>query len=88
MTQRPWFIPKSYGWGFVPVSWQGWVATLALIVIILYAGWLDGIFADPMPPTAGMRFVLDLVLITGVASWFFEKKMNEPLKWRWGKWRK
>jgi hypothetical protein len=85
---RPWFKPKSYGWGFVPITWEGWLATLALIAIILTMGQIDGIYNDPVPTMAAPRFIIDLLFITGVASWLFAKKMEEPLKWRWGKWRR
>ena len=23
-----WFRPKTFGWGLVPITWQGWVYTL------------------------------------------------------------
>ncbi len=34
MTDRPWFKRKTYGWGWTPVSWQGWLVTLGLVVVI------------------------------------------------------
>ena len=36
-----WFRPKLFGWGAVPVTWQGWAATLLLIALgvpIAYLG--------------------------------------------------
>ena len=27
ITKRPWFEPKRIGWGWRPVSWEGWLAT-------------------------------------------------------------
>ena len=24
----PWFRRKRFGWGWTPISWEGWVATL------------------------------------------------------------
>jgi len=37
MTQprKPWFGPKRFGWGVGPRSWQGWLVTAAVIVVIL-----------------------------------------------------
>ncbi len=26
-----WFRPKRFGWGAVPVTWQGWLLTAALL---------------------------------------------------------
>ena len=34
MAGRPWFGPKRYGWGFTPISWQGWVLTGAYVVAV------------------------------------------------------
>lgn len=30
-TERPWFGPRRFGWGWEPVTWEGWVATAVLI---------------------------------------------------------
>ena len=34
MAGRPWFGPKRYGWGFTPISWQGWVLTGAYVAAV------------------------------------------------------
>lgn len=34
ITKGPWFGPKRYGWGWTPVSWQGWLATAAFIAVV------------------------------------------------------
>ncbi|HET9647530.1 MAG TPA: hypothetical protein VFP34_04780 [Microlunatus sp.] len=44
VTRKPWFGPKRYlGWGWTPVSWEGWAAvgvfvTLFLPAVILMQG--------------------------------------------------
>jgi hypothetical protein len=36
ITKRPWFGPKRYsGWGWTPVSWQGWAVTLVFLVVVI-----------------------------------------------------
>ena len=30
--KRGWFGPKLIGWGVSPASWEGWVATLVLVI--------------------------------------------------------
>jgi hypothetical protein len=32
---EPWFRAKAYGYGWVPASWQGWLVTMAFMVLIL-----------------------------------------------------
>jgi hypothetical protein len=33
---RPWFGPKKFGFGVTPISWEGWVCTL--LVILAFTG--------------------------------------------------
>jgi hypothetical protein len=30
----PWFGPKRIGWGWRPVTWQGWLITVAIPVAV------------------------------------------------------
>jgi hypothetical protein len=81
-----WFKPKRYGYGFYPVSWEGWLATLGLVFIILLSGCSNNFFIEPGPTKEqSIRFFLDIVIIASLATLLFEKKMQETLKWRWGK---
>lgn len=36
--KRGWFGPKAWGWGASPASWEGWLATLLMIVGLVVAG--------------------------------------------------
>ncbi len=40
---RAWFAPKALGFGWRPITWQGWVATFIFVIIIL----LTATLADP-----------------------------------------
>jgi hypothetical protein len=31
---KPWFGPKKFGVGLTPVSWEGWVCTLLIVVVV------------------------------------------------------
>lgn len=35
MSERPWFRPKSNGLGWTPVTWEGWLVTLASMAIFM-----------------------------------------------------
>jgi len=32
---RPWFRPKTFGIGMTPATWQGWVALLVFVALLL-----------------------------------------------------
>jgi len=36
ITKQPWFGPKSsFGWGWTPITWQGWTVTGLYLLTIL-----------------------------------------------------
>ncbi|HEX3667366.1 MAG TPA: hypothetical protein VHU23_19245 [Rhizomicrobium sp.] len=42
ITKHPWFGPKRIGWGWRPVSWEGWLATWLCAAIAVAAGVIFG----------------------------------------------
>ncbi len=80
-----WFKPKKYGWGFIPVSWEGLLMTLGLIGVLLMSTKTNGFFTENVTEYQFMRFLLDVVFTIGVFSYFAEKKTDGDLRWRWGK---
>ena len=75
--QGYWFKAKLYGWGWVPVKWQGW-----LVVIIGIAILIAGIYVgdtDDAPGAAVLGFLLMLTLIFTFGYWKGEKP-----RWQWG----
>jgi hypothetical protein len=42
LTKAPWFGPKQVlGWGWRPITWQGWLVTLVLVALLV--GMLRGL---------------------------------------------
>ena len=83
-----WFKPKMPGWGMgTPITWQGWVVTLFLIIFILIAAYTDGLFnpeSRNMLPSF-LRLVLDAFVLACIFSILFQDRIDGGLKWRWGK---
>jgi len=73
-----WFKRKLYGWGWVPVKWQGWLVVL-LALSILFAGIYVGEI-DDAPGAAGLGFLLMLTIL-----FFFGYLKGEKPKWSWGR---
>jgi hypothetical protein len=71
---RPWFRPKRYGYGTVPVTSEGWV-TIAVYVLVLTGGVI-------VVHGAVGRLVLILLLTGGLLS---RGRMTAPMRWRWGR---
>jgi hypothetical protein len=84
-TNKYWFRPKKYGWGFTPISWEGWLLTLALIILIIASAYINSFFTSYIELKEGLRFILDLVFAVSIFSIVSERKMKESLMWRWRK---
>jgi len=87
MARRYWFRQKRYGYGATPVTWEGWVFTVAAAVIVgvgLYA------LSNGHGPlgTAGMMswwIGLIVVVVTLIGTVVVTKAKTEGgWQWRWG----
>ena len=54
VTKTPWFGPRRWGWGWSPVSWQGWVVTIAFAVV-------GQVLKDRVPPRKAAVITLGIV---------------------------
>ncbi|MBS3071907.1 hypothetical protein J4408_02870 [Candidatus Pacearchaeota archaeon] len=73
-----WFKRKLYGWGWIPVKWQGWlvvVISLAIFIASLYLG-----ETDDAPGAVLIGFLLMIAIIFAFGYWKGEKP-----KWGWGR---
>jgi hypothetical protein len=81
-----WFAPKIYGYGYVPISVEGWLATLILILIGMFLVYLNNFF-NPYEIRFynGLLFLAEILVLGFVFVKLFEKKCKGKLCWRWGK---
>ena len=71
---RPWFDQRLYGYGAFPNTWQGWLATVGLIVAVV---------AVAHRLMTGVRYGLLTAVVVGftVLAW---GKTEGGWRWRWG----
>jgi hypothetical protein len=94
---RPWFAPKAYGYGFNPVTWEGWLVTLVFVLLVIATtGYLnpDGrilhLFgADRVPLLRDLRpniFEVIVALLVEIAAFLAigRWKCSGPWTWRDG----
>lgn len=76
-----WFKRKRYGWGWTPVTWQGWLVVFGYIALIfLFAFTID----ENSPPREIMfTFVLPIALLSIAVIRICYKKGEKP-RWQWG----
>ena len=83
-AQKYWFKRRRYGWGWVPVTWQG-LATVMLALAIVFVAALQ-LPVKPEQPTAEelLRFfALTGFALIGLATISYAKGPRPH--WRWGK---
>jgi hypothetical protein len=79
-NKKYWFKAKTYGYGWYPATWQGW---LILLVYFIILGVLVYIFQTNVAKYLVFYFV-SVFVFTGLLIYISYKK-GEPIKWRWGK---
>lgn len=85
-TKRYWFVRKTYGYGWVPGTWEGW------LVLGVYTGGLISIIMniDHAPLANGgelVDFLLPALLFT-VALLLITVIKGEKPRWQWGEQKK
>lgn len=56
LVNKPWFGPRRFpGWGWSPVTWQGWLVTAVFLVAILLCAFLL--------PGATIKVIVEVVLV-------------------------
>ena len=76
---KNWFTMKHHGWGWVPISIEGWAVTAALIGYIIYsANGLDK--SAPIPEIFWTKLIVAIVIFLAIAL----TKGPVP-RWRWDK---
>jgi hypothetical protein len=80
--QHLWFKRKLFGWGWTPVTWQGWLVIVVYIALVmLFAATID----EGSPAReVGFTFILPVALLTTLLIRICYSKGEKP-RWQWGK---
>src|SRR3546814_17103673 len=70
-----WFAPKLFGYGATPVTWQGWLLSFGLMLLLIAA--IRFIPSDPTRFTVAAALVLAFCVIDA-------RKTDGGCRWRWG----
>jgi len=82
MKKPLWFKAKRYGWGWTPVTWQGWLV-IAVFVGLIVSDCLRLHVGTAQEPAAYLSWLVDaifLVLVLVGITW----RTGEKPRWRWG----
>jgi hypothetical protein len=81
--KKLWFKEKSYGWGWQPASWEGWVVLLAYIIACIKTF----VFLDRRSHSGSDTLInfAPLFIIYSVILLAICYKTGAKPRWRWGK---
>lgn len=86
MASRLWFAAKHYGYGWYPVTWEGWLAVLTHVVLILAS--------IPVFSYAMAHGIPEGIAVAALCAWVLSLTAiliricvvkGEKARWRWGK---
>lgn len=84
MNKRLWFKAKEYGYGWVPVTWEGWLVLAVFVFAALSPSLIIIQLGIRIPDAQFAAFFLPyIVLLVSVLLWVCVKK-GEKARWRWG----
>lgn len=81
MRNKLWFKAKSYGWGWTPVTWQGWVIVLVFVVYEVFLSLLIGNSFDSRAGVTTFLFLTALAVSVLIAICL---QFGETPHWSWG----
>jgi hypothetical protein len=87
--QEHWFVPKSHGFGAVPVGWKGWAVTLGYVAVMVAwsialvspRAWTGA--AAPSLAHVGIWLIGGAVL-TSLFLHVVRSRTKGDWRWRWG----
>jgi uncharacterized membrane protein len=82
MSKKLWFKAKRYGWGWVPVTWGGWLTVLGFVVFQIWNAFRLDETSHSVSDTV-RPFILESVVAVVVLIAICYYKGEKP-SWRWG----
>jgi hypothetical protein len=77
-----WFRPKTYGYGAMPVTWEGWAVIGAAVIVIAAAAVLILSFGQHSSSAYIAFFAVEALVIA--ALWIVcRRKTDGEWRWRW-----
>lgn len=79
-----WFKRRRYGWGWTPVTWQGWLSVVIFLAIVVSC--IVTLPFKPHEPTSGQILLALIYIGSAILILLGVSFMKGPSpKFRWGK---
>lgn len=71
-----WFKAKRYGWGWYPVTWQGWLVTFIFVCLMIFS---------PIDIEKNIFLFMIWIIVMCLFLFMICKLKGEKPKWSWEK---
>jgi len=68
------------GWGWIPISWEGWLLLAMYFIAIFSAGILEGVYKPDASISEGIWFCVDLLFLTLLLAFVCSRKCRPDKK--------
>lgn len=82
MKSKLWFRRKTYGWGWTPITWEGWLVTAIAIAIPFLVKFLANYVGADRDAQHFYTYATVPVIFMGLTLICF--RYGEKPKWQWG----
>ncbi|MEX0791171.1 MAG: hypothetical protein WD178_10390 [Actinomycetota bacterium] len=82
-TTKYWFKRRRYGYGFMPVTWQGWAAVVGYMIVVI--GMASAFLVAPEEVAAKEAGFFAIFFVTATSGLILLSLSKGPRpRWRWG----
>lgn len=79
-----WFKRKLFGWGWVPVRWQGWFVVLDFVLFLILNSMILASTTTPVPTNTDLAWFFLRIIIALILLLIICYKTGERPRWQWG----
>ena len=82
--KKYWFAKKTYGWGWTPVTWQGWATVVIYVLLVTLFSFMINEEASNLENELIFKSLIPIAVLTALLIYISYKKGEKP-GWQWGK---
>ena len=68
---------KDLGWGWIPISWEGWFVVLIFIGVTILSGYYFSLASASI--WQGLGFLFTLLITILIFGYFADRKSSDPV---------
>ena len=75
--RREGLFSKDLGWGYIPISIEGWISVIVFIIMIAFSAFFNNIWNNNYTNNSTWRFLWELAILILILIAIAENKIKE-----------